>query len=73
MRVFAGRRLDSFFLDFQRIAKGQLDPDVVGKIRSEQECFEHRHRGRHGQGVWSQEGSMFAVVGKSSRSTSDPR
>jgi len=24
MRVFAGRRLDSFFLDFQRIAKGQL-------------------------------------------------
>lgn len=31
MRVFAGRRLDAFFLDFQRIAKGQLGPDVVGK------------------------------------------
>lgn len=31
MRVFAGRRLDSFFLDFQRIAQGKLSADADGK------------------------------------------
>lgn len=31
MRVFAGRRLDSFFLDFQRIAQGKLGADADGK------------------------------------------
>lgn len=31
MRVFAGRRLDTFFLDFANIAKGKLGTDTVGK------------------------------------------
>lgn len=31
MRVFVGQRLDSFFLDFKRIEKGQLGPDAEGK------------------------------------------
>ena len=31
MRIFAGLRLDSFFLDFRNIAQGKVGPDTVGK------------------------------------------
>ncbi|ELR96419.1 DUF4331 family protein [Gloeocapsa sp. PCC 73106] len=31
MRVFAGKRLDSFFLDFANVAQGNIGPNAVGK------------------------------------------
>ncbi|WP_250121804.1 DUF4331 family protein [Chroococcidiopsis sp. CCMEE 29] len=65
MRVFAGRRLDSFFLDFQRIAKGQLGPDVEGKNSLQNKNVLSIVIDADMDKVFgSQEGSMFAVVGE---------
>lgn len=65
IRVFAGRRLDSFFLDFQRIAKGQLGPDVVGKNSLQNKNVLSIVIEADMEKVFgSQAGSMFAVVGE---------
>jgi hypothetical protein len=65
MRVFAGRRLDSFFLDFQRIAKGQLGPDVVGNNSLQNKNVLSIVIEADMDKVFGpQEGSMFAVVGE---------
>jgi hypothetical protein len=65
MHVFAGRRLDSFFLDFQRIAKGQLGPDVVGKNSLQNKNVLSIVIDADMAKVFGpQKGSMFAVVGE---------
>lgn len=65
MRVFAGRRLDSFFLDFQRIAKGQLGPDIVGKNSLQNKNVLSIVIDANMDKVFGPEkGSMFAVVGE---------
>lgn len=65
IRVFAGRRLDSFFLDFQRIAKGQLGPDVVGKNSLQNKNVLSIVIEADMEKVFgSQAGSVFAVVGE---------
>jgi len=65
MHVFAGRRLDSFFLDVQKIAKGQLGPDVVGKNSLQNKNVLSIVIDADMDKVFgSQAGSMFAVVGE---------
>jgi hypothetical protein len=65
MRVFAGRRLDSFFLDFQRLAKGQLGPDVVGKNSLQNKNVLSIVIDTDMANVFgSQVGSMLAIVGE---------
>lgn len=65
MRVFAGRRLDSFFLDFRRIAQGQIGPDVEGKNSLQNKNVLSIVIDADMDKVFgSQNSSMFAVVGE---------
>ena len=65
MRVFAGRRLDSFFLDFQRIAQGKLGADAEGKNSLQNKNVLSIVMDADMDKVFgSANGSMFAVVGE---------
>lgn len=65
MRVFADRRLDSFFLDFQRIAQGKLGADADGKNSLQNKNVLSLVINADMDKVFGKDnGTMFAVVGE---------